>query len=396
MLLGLFFAVCGTFSLACGLLVWPILLFVCVLERASLATYAAIVGIGVPVWVFYFWGYYSPPDLADPQASLAQPLSVLAFAFTYLVNVSPYIPSRLATILGLCSFSVGAMGFGIYVRRRVGPMIGRSDSFFVYLAIFIVATAFVTALGRINFGISQAVVSRYRTPTLIFWAAILGGGCSWWSEIAGYTGRLFDMPLVAILFLAIFILPAQEPSIETLTTLTNQIKRSSIALAFEATDEAPSWLFRLRPDLVRRYTPFLRDNHLSIFADRLFAARGQPLTALFASRSARECSGSVDELKDFGGRSKIMGAVFGWGWIQSERRGAQTVVLADDTGAIVGLATGMGRRPDVAAIFHNNEMLYTGWSGYFRAEPTARRISAYAILSDGKSLCPLGQVSLCQ
>jgi hypothetical protein len=38
-------------------------------------------------------------------------------------------------------------------------------------------------------------------------------------------------------------------------------------------------------------------------------------------------------------------------------------------------------------------MLATGWSGYFNAEPTSRIITAYAILADDKTLCPLGKVS---
>ena len=71
-----------------------------------------------------------------------------------------------------------------------------------------------------------------------------------------------------------------------------------------------------------------------------------------------------------------------------------TIVLADDRGIIIGLADGVEPQANVAAYFHNPTMLATRWSGYFHAEPTSRIIAAYAILADGKTVCPLGQVKL--
>lgn len=181
---------------------------------------------------------------------------------------------------------------------------------------------------------------------------------------------------------------------EHFARLSKQINDNSIALAFDATDKVYGQLFCLRPDLVRDYAPFLRENHLSIFADRLFTARGESLTTLFGVISAQECSGSFDELNPLEDTTRQKGTVFGWGWLRNENRGPATIVLADDRGAIVGLAHGMEPRADVAAYFHNPRMLATGWSGYFHADPTSRTITAYAVLPDGKTLCALGQVGI--
>jgi hypothetical protein len=393
MILGLVAAACGTLSLGSGLLVWPVLLLICLVERASPRTLATATVAGVAMWIFYFIGYLTPPDSANPWASLTHPISVAAFTFTFIASALSTTPSHLAGILGLFSLSIVALGFVLYVRAR-SDSFWKLHAFFVYLALFIVGTALLAALGRLNCGLEEAATIRYRTPTLIFWASILGLGSSWWNERVGDVGRSLGTPILAVLFLITFVIPAQRMPIEHFARLSKQINDDSIALAFDATDDVYGQLFDIRPDLVHDYAPFLRENHLSLFADRLFTARGESLTTLFVGIWPQACSGSFDRLQPLEDTAQQKGAAFGWGWLRNESYGPATIVLADDSGTIVGLAHGMEPRPDVAAYFHNPKMLATGWSGYFHAEPTSRAITAYAVLPGGKTLCPLGEVGL--
>jgi len=391
MLLGLFAAACATISLSSGLLVWPVLVLVCLVEHASRKTVSTVVIAGVSIWIFYFIGYRTSSYLGNPGVSLMHPVGVMSFAFTYLASALSSTPSRFAGIFGFVSLAFGAVGFFRYVQVRVEPF-WRRRAFFVYLALFIVGTSLITALGRLNFGLGQAVVSRYRTPTLIFWASILALSASWWSRRAGEVGTSLGAPILAVLFLAVFVLPVQQPSIERFARLSRRINDSSIALAFDVNDKVYGDFFSLRPDLARRYVPFLRENHLSVFADRLFAGRGEALNALFVGVSAQGCYGRFEGLRLLEGGSKEKGAVFGWGWLRDESRGPENIVVCDDRGTVVGLAHGSERRPDVVAFFRNPKMLATGWSGYFHAESSVKLFTAYAVLLDGKTLCPLGQV----
>jgi hypothetical protein len=393
MILGLVAAVCGTLSLGSGLLVWPVLLLICFFERASLATFGTATIVGVAMWMSYFIGYSSPSASGNQWVSLAHPVRIAAFTVTLLGSALSSTPVRFAGILGVSSLSIAAIGFALYVRAR-SDSFWKLRAFFVYLALFIGATALLIAVGRLNYGLGEAAAIRYRTPTLIFWASILGLGFSWWNGIAGYIGRSLGTPILAALFIAIVVVPAQRLTVEHFARLSKQMNDNSIALAFDATDKVYGELFSLRPDLVRRYAPFLRENRLSIFADRLFTARGEPLTTLFVGTSAQECSGSFEGLQPVEDTAKQKGTVFGWCWLRNESRGPATIVLADDRDAIVGLAQGMERRPDIAAYFRNPKMLATGWSGYVHAEPTSRVITAYAVLPDGKTLCPLGRVGV--
>jgi hypothetical protein len=393
MFLGLVAAICATLSLGCGLLVWPVLVLICIIERAPHKALWMTGVAGISIWISYFIGYLSPSQSADPWVSLRHPIRVSAFTFTFLASALTTTPSRFAGLLGLVFLSGSAIGLFLYVRVR-SESSWKARSFFVYLAVFIVVTAFLTSLGRLNSDLDEAATIRYRMPTLIFWACMIALGSSLSGATTRHIVRLLGGPLLALLFVAVFLVPTQQPTIEEFARLSRQIADDSIDLAFNVTDQVYDRLFRIRPDLVRSYAPFLQENHLSIFADRLLTAWNEPLTDLFADVSSHQCSGSVDRLEPIGETAKQKGAVFGWGWLPTEDRGPKTIILADDRNAIVGLARGLEPRPDIAAYFRNPKMLATGWSGFYHLDSASQTITGYAILPGGDALCPLGQVEV--
>jgi hypothetical protein len=391
--LGLVAATCATLSLGCGLLVWPVLVLICIIERAPRMALWTTGVAGISIWISYFIGYLLPSQSANPWLSLRHPVRVSAFTVTFLASALTTTPSRFAGLFGLVFLSGTAVGFFLYVRVR-SKSFWKARSFFVYLSVFIVVTALLTSLGRLNSGLDEAATIRYRMPTLIFWACIIGLGSSLSGAATRQIVRLLGGPLLALLFVALFLVPTQQSTIEEFAQLTRQISDDSIDLSFNVTDQVYGRLFRIRPDLVRSYAPFLKENHLSIFADRLLTAWGEPLTDFFADVSSHECSGSVDRVEPTEETARQKGAVFGWGWVATENRGPETVILADDRHAIVGLARGLEPRPDISAHFRNPKMLATGWSGYYHLDSASQIMTGYAILPDGKTLCPLGQVDL--
>jgi len=348
---------------------------------------------GVGMWICYFIGYYSPSANANPWVSLTHPVSVVRFAFTFLGSVLSSGQAHFTSVLALSLLAFTAIFLAFYVCtqpysfRRVPPL-------FIYLSLYILATSFLTELGRINYCLPEASAFCFRLPVLIFWACILGLLLSVWNGSANHGVRTCGSTIVGLLFVAIVLAPVQQSTIESFASLSAQLRDDSVALAFDVGDEVYARLFNLRPDLVRSYAPFLRENNLSIFADRLFTARGKSLTTLFVGGLRQECFGSFEGLRPLQDMEAPEGTAFGWGWIQAESRGPETVILADENKTIVGLANGLAIRPDVAESFHNRKMLAAGWSGYYHAAPTSRAISAYALLSDGDTLCSLGQLAV--
>jgi hypothetical protein len=395
LILGLIAAACSTLSQGCGLIVWPILLIICLSERVPLRTRFATGIAGIIMWTCYFVDYYRPSESANPWTSLTRPVLIVRFAFTFLasgLSSSPLYIARIAAPFILITAIVIVASY-LFIRPTILEIV---PSLFVYLALFLLATSYITALGRSNYGLEGALAMRYRLPSLIFWACVLGLLFSLWDRSAHYGLRILGAPLVSVLFIAIYLVPVQQATVTYYEDFSNQLKDDSIALAFDVTDAVYDRLFVLRPDLVRTYTPFLRENHLSVFSDPLFTARGRALASIFSGSPRQDCLGAFESMKPLEGSTPRKGMVSGWGWLRAEKRSPDSVVLADENGTIVGLAHGLESRPDLAATFHNSELLSTGWSGYYHAEPSSKIITAYGILPDRKTLCSLGQLEVGQ
>ena len=393
LLLGIVAAIFATLSLGCGLLIWPVLLLICFSKRAPLSSLFTTAIAGAGIWICYFIGYYSPDESANPWVSLTHPVLVVRFAFAFLTSVVSSRPSGFANLLIVTLLFIAILSLVFHVRAH-STSFQTIPPLMAYLALFIVATAFLTALCRLNFGLYEASAIRYRLPSLIFWSCILGLLAAVWNGTTNYVVRISVFPIVGLLFISIVLVPVQRPTIEYFAGLSSHIKNDAIALSLDVSDKVYEDLFKIRPDLVRSYTPFLREYHLSVFADPLYSARGKALTGFFGGISSGDCLGSFEGMKPLRDTATREGSAFGWGWLQVEGREPVSVVLADEAKTVVGLAHGLETRPDVEASFHNSKMLTTGWSGYYHAEPTSRIITAYAILPDGKTLCSLGQLEI--
>ena len=269
LVVGIVMAVCATLSLGCGLLVWPVLLLICVVERPPKRTFWTIGIAGVAMWVIYFVGYVSPGDSARPWLSLAHPGQVAEFTFMFLVSAVHSTPFTLGSVAGLLLLSMA--GVGILLSLRFSSAVFRKrTAFFVYLALFIIATAVLTALCRVNYGVDEASAIRYRLPALIFWACIIALASSFSAGSESPVFRSLSAPILALLFIALALIPAQRPTISFFGNVSRQINNDGVALGLDTSDRTCSELFRIRPDLVRSYSPFLRQKHLSLFAGQSF------------------------------------------------------------------------------------------------------------------------------
>ena len=160
-------AAASTFTLAHGLLAWgltfPALLLAQRLPRwrtwLILWLMAAAICAGI-----YFFGYEKPPDL--PRfAPAVSPLEYLSFILQFLGGGLAYSlkhqAATAATIFGL--FQVALIFFAsIYAARRLNDrrFVAKVVPWFA-LAFYAFGSALLAALGRVGFGASYALASRY-------------------------------------------------------------------------------------------------------------------------------------------------------------------------------------------------------------------------------------------
>ena len=71
-------------------------------------------------------------------------------------------------LLGIAGLGLAA---GALVREARGRFADPANAVLLAITAFVLASAALTAMGRLNFGVDQAHASRYLTPGGVFWAA---------------------------------------------------------------------------------------------------------------------------------------------------------------------------------------------------------------------------------
>lgn len=160
----------STFSMANGLLYWPIGFIVLWITtppntrglRSLLWAAASFLCIGL-----FFNNWTSSGHLNLPY--------VLTHPLEWLLWILDFLGSPLMTLWYVAWF-FGLLSIGLYVLILRHMLITREWKPFVpYFAVtlFILLTAFSISLGRMEMGMRQAVVPRYLTMSVWYWASLL-------------------------------------------------------------------------------------------------------------------------------------------------------------------------------------------------------------------------------
>jgi hypothetical protein len=160
----------ASFSAAMGLLVWPILVVQLLLssaekgEKGSLLRWLLV--IGVVEWIIYFHGYVQPAYHPSTMFIFLHPIQFASYFFTCLGGV--LLPKETALPTGIVAVTL----FGIsawFLRREKAYA---ENGFYVSVALYSLATAFMVSVGRAGSGSEQALASRYTSFTLYFYIAV--------------------------------------------------------------------------------------------------------------------------------------------------------------------------------------------------------------------------------
>jgi len=166
--------VLASYSFASGLPYWPLGVVALVTRPAKHRREKLL---GVAVWTVvsalvvgaYFHGYQQPGWHARPSAALAHPARLLEFALLQSgFPINSHHPLR-TILFGLAAAS-GALIALLRTYRR--PVLSALP--FGLLALYALANAVLVGVGRIGFGMEQAISSRYVTFACLFWVGTAG------------------------------------------------------------------------------------------------------------------------------------------------------------------------------------------------------------------------------
>lgn len=393
--------VLAAFNMANGLFAGAAMAAVGLVTRRSRAAILTAAAVTLVLLVVYLHGYQPVSYHSPPSLALRHPARYLFYVAVYIGNIwSPGRPLP-AALLGLVGAAATAAMAAILARKQQGDP-ARSALF--GLALFVGVSAAVTALGRLSFGVDQALSSRYTTPTAYFWAAqalfwtltaergrggwlqLQRSPAAWTLTLERSRAALARVGLAAVLVLALVRLAGLERlgDLELLGTM-ERIQLGSSALLGGIDDDDALRAIHPVPAYVREVVPFMRQTRISLFADPPVAAVGAPFARPAAPPGA--CLGFFDSLAP-----APQGAAWravGWGWDVAARRPPDRIVLTDAAGRVLGVGLSGLVRDDVSRAQRKVTRRTSGWIAALN-RGAGGEVVAYGLTAAGQA-CELGR-----
>ena len=371
----------SAFTMANGVIAAYVLVVMALMARQGWRVTLACAAWAAAISIIYLHGYEFGEQNARSVDGLAQPAAFVSYVAIYL-----------GSALGSTRALAGALGFvGIIaamataIRVSVARPMRPTSLMLVGVMLFVGATAVMTASGRINYGLQQALSSRYVTGSVTFWCAQL---CYWWTDppiwpakrCVGVWASRTGVGIVSLLVL-IAVSKAQsaaKPSLWSQSFLENDAS-NLLLLGFD--DPAVIGRTAWSDADVQRLMPLLRERALSIFGGPDGATFGAPLSRKGLVTNPGTCTGAIMTAVADPGLGTDGARISGQAWNRAEHRQVRRVLLTNERGSVIGFASS-GIPGDTLS----------DWRGYAVAKAGAL-VSAYGVL-DGDRLCLLGSAPL--
>ena len=381
-------ATVATWSLANGMLLWPLLLLAALLLASTRFTWLLL-------WLFsaaniglYLYHYRRPSPTSGVLPSVHALGNFLGFVAIYFgSSFVRHSSGRIALIVGAAGLCAGLIVVvRLLLQRGTRSLLALELSLLMLLCI---ATAVITASGRLNLGLEEATASRYQTFALLYWCSL---GLLALSYIVGVSGGRKTSSAMLNAFCAVLLVVmlgfATQVRLPLIDAQWRQLRLRLVSLALLTGVHDPAALVEAypSPQPVLRAGQYMKDNHLSIFAGKRYSQLGQPLDMVFRSAAANACSGylsSSQVLPADGGQGLRL---TGYAWDRELHRPAREIV-AVAAGRISGFGANVSIPLNSSSAGPRADPTRFGWIAFARETRPASAVELYAIVGSQEQAC---------
>lgn len=381
-------AVFGTLSvitMANGLFTLPAMVALALFLRLPAKRIATLCLLSIFSYVVYFWTFSSGSGVPLVAEGLSQRLiTSMLYALRYLsgpfyqvLNDWPALQELaggLFFLLWLCAL------FATLHIRYLHPKYFTLQAGLLTFALLIAGTASITALGRSQ--ISFYIPSRYMTPALLGWLAILV------VLLSGYIRQRQGKLVMGLttLFFAILLLPAQQQALQEKPFRVFEFKSAAVAAAMGIMD--PPVLGRVSYDheALFKVSELAKRDHKSFFTqDYVKVIPGKELMNLPEAPACRYLQEQTVILPD----ALDYVRVHGWAYAPGVEATPEYLYFVTD-GKAVGYAVTGKQRTDVANAVHANAS-HSGLQGYLLSSAAGGPFDIYGFNAEHQVICSLSR-----
>ncbi len=176
-IISIFFGFLSSYTLISGIFVLPILTFYCFIVGFKKEYLISLIIVTAISLILYFFSYQSVEHHGSIQdAILHNPLDFINYVFLYFGGPFYYFFGKgetgmnLAWIAGFIFIFLSLYYFFYYLKKQ--SFINYYGWLYCFI-LYVGLTAAATAGGRLIFGASQALSSRYMTPVIFSWVCLI-------------------------------------------------------------------------------------------------------------------------------------------------------------------------------------------------------------------------------
>ncbi len=389
-------ATIATWSLANGMLLWPILLLAALLlgmRRSILLVITLFAAANIALYLYHYNRPGPPAEFPGVVLAADRTLHYVAvyFGSTFIRHSSGWIALFIGTI-GVCA--------ALAVIIRILPQRGTGSLLLLQLSLLMllcIATAAITASGRLHLGLEQATASRYQTFALLFWCSLglsvlfslqrRGGPRSSASFAPGRDSLHDDQQInpaklnAFCAFLLVLMLGfATQVRLPLIDAQWRQLRLKRISLSLLTGVHDPAVLADAYPDpqAVLRAARYMQEHRLSIFARGLYTQLGRPFNDAYRVRPAADCSGYISSTQILPAADGEGLRITGYGWDKLSNRPARDIVAVTND-RIIGYGLSVSILQDSSAGPDSDPARF-GWIAYVRHMPHSGGIQIYAVV----------------
>jgi hypothetical protein len=303
---------------------------------------------------------------------MTQPLATAKYVAAYLGSPVHFIlqfdripkTEAFAALAGLVLIAC-ALWYAIQTFRQPRPDSARLA--LLTFILYIVASALVTAGGRVVFGWEQAVSSRYTTLAIAAWAALLVLAAPAIEKHVRKRGTGVFWGFVA---LAVVMFPLQMSTLRPDYRQLFERNVAGLALEMGAHDDAQTNVLLPQPGpLWQIAEPAIAEN-LSVFGTKPLGGLRERIGSAHVTSRVTLYRGALETATPVPGTRFLR--VGGW-MIDSAGHPPATISIVDESGRLVGFALTGDPRKDLRARFTSNAY-FAGFKGYVLADMAGKPV----------------------
>jgi hypothetical protein len=373
-------ATVATWSLANGMLLWPLLIAAALFLRMKRSVWGILLAFGILNLGLYFFHYHRPSAQSGPVSLL----SVVRMAEYVVVYFGSSWVRHSSSGIALIAGAIGICAALFMIARG---LLARGSQRFLecelsFLMLMVLATAAITSSGRLHLGLEQATASRYQTFALVFWCCL---GLLLFLHVAA-NQTLFQVTAAALL--AVMLGCATQLRLPLIDAQWHQMQLKIISLTLLTGVHDPAVLADADPDpqAVLHDATYMKQHQLSIFAGKQYEELGRPIDSQYHLTAGSGCVGAISSSQVLPSGSGQGLRLTGYAWDRKIQQSAADVVVAEN-GRIVGFGTSV-----VIPFFRTRPKPHEdpsrfGWVAF--ARNSSSQLQLYAVTGEDQSnACP--------